>query len=221
MSMKQTIVPKSDQLNADDLLTGPMRITVERVEVKTGDQPVSIFNKQIPKRPYKPSKSMRRVLVTCWGDDETRYVGREMDLYRDPDLTFGGVKTGGIRISHLTEIEKPTEVTLTVKKGKKEIFTVYPFGDDRHPLDGDKKYLSEVVRDPLAPTAAVTDLTPIKIELTEAAACGSDAFRAAWKRLAKPLTDEQKSALDYKMEDWKKSASDADAAANEPANEPE
>ena len=42
-SLKDTIVPKSDQLNADDLLTGPIVVTVQKVSRgDTKEQPVII-----------------------------------------------------------------------------------------------------------------------------------------------------------------------------------
>ena len=40
--LRHTIVPKSDQLNADQLVGGPMTITVTRVSATKGDQPVTI-----------------------------------------------------------------------------------------------------------------------------------------------------------------------------------
>lgn len=123
-SLRDTIVPKSDQLNADDLLAGP--ITVNVVGVKRGDtaeQPISI---EIDggRQPYKPCKSMRRVMITAWGDDGRKWIGQSMTLYCDPDVKFGGVKVGGIRISHMTGIRGRVGVMLTTTRSKRAEYVV-------------------------------------------------------------------------------------------------
>lgn len=122
--LRDTIVPKSDQFNADDLLAGP--ITVNVVGVKRGDtaeQPISI---EIDggRQPYKPCKSMRRVMIAAWGDDGRKWVGQRMTLYCDPDVKFGGVKVGGIRISHMTGINGRLTVMLTTTRSKRSEFSV-------------------------------------------------------------------------------------------------
>ena len=122
--LRDTIVPKSDQLNADDLLAGP--ITVAVVGVKRGDtaeQPISI---EIDggRQPYKPCKSMRRVMITAWGDDGRKWIGQSMTLYCDPDVKFGGVKVGGIRISHMTGIRGRVGVMLTTTRSKRAEYVV-------------------------------------------------------------------------------------------------
>jgi hypothetical protein len=102
--MSSVIVPKSDQINADDLISGPMTITIAEVRIKRGDeQPVDIYFEGSPKA-YRPCKSMSRVLVAIWGPDAGQYLGRSLTLYRDPNVRFGKDAVGGIRISHMTDI---------------------------------------------------------------------------------------------------------------------
>ena len=125
MNLRDTIVPKSDQLNADDLIGVEKTITVTSVKRgSSADQPVSIHYEGDDGRPFKPCKSMRRVLITCWGDDGHEWVGKSMRLYCDPDVKFGGVKVGGIRISELTHIERNMHLALTVSKGKRAPYVV-------------------------------------------------------------------------------------------------
>jgi hypothetical protein len=50
-------------------------------------------------------------------------------LYCDPDVKFGGVATGGTRISRLSHLPKPKSVPLLVARGKSAIFTVNPLPD--------------------------------------------------------------------------------------------
>ena len=128
IDMATTIIPKSDQLNADDLIAGPRTIIITGVKANEGaaDQPVSVFFDGDDGKPYKPCKSMRRVMVAVWGVDARQYIGRSMTLYCDPEVVFGGMKVGGIRISHMSDIEGPKTMALTASKAKRKPFTVQP-----------------------------------------------------------------------------------------------
>lgn len=129
MDLTPTIVPKSDQLNADDLMAGPRTVTVVEVTKGTAEQPVNVVLKEYgPKRPYKPSKSMRRVMVAAWGVDTSTYAGRTLTLYRDPHVRFGGEEVGGIRISAMSDIPEPLTVSLTVTRGKRAPTVIQPLG---------------------------------------------------------------------------------------------
>lgn len=119
-----TIEPKSDQLNTDDLISGPRTIRVTDVRGHSGDQPISIHFEGDNGKPYKPCKSMRRVLVHAWGRDGKAYAGRLMTLFADPTVTFGGISVGGIRISHLSDIDRDITIPLTITKAKRAPFTV-------------------------------------------------------------------------------------------------
>lgn len=140
MDLTDTIAPKSDQLNSDDLLTGPRTFTVDHVSAGSAEQPVDIHLVEFPGRPYRPSKSMRRVLVAAWGPDAANYVGRRVTLFRDPSVQFGGAVVGGIKISHLSGIDKRLTMALTATRGKKAMHVVEP--------------LPDVVPTPAEPTAA-------------------------------------------------------------------
>ena len=118
--LRPTIVPKSDQLNAEQLLAGSMTVTVTDVRVGSGDdQPIAIHYANDAGRPFKPCKTMRKVLILAWGHDARAWIGRSMTLYNDPAVKFGGMEVGGIRISHLSDIERDIKVSLTATKGKK------------------------------------------------------------------------------------------------------
>lgn len=125
--MRGVIVPKSDQINADDLLAEPMTITIREVSIRPGtEQPVSIHFDGDNGKPYKPCKSMSRVLVSAWGADAKAYVGRSLTLYCDPKVKWGGMEVGGIRISHMSNIEREILMALTATKGKRAPFIVKP-----------------------------------------------------------------------------------------------
>lgn len=124
VDLENTIVPKSDQLNADDFLTGPKTIKITGVKATNGDQPVSIFFEGDSGKPFKPCKSMRRVLIQIWGGDGDSYVGKSMTLYNDPTVKWAGKEVGGIRISHMSHMEEPKSIMLTIRKAVRQIFRV-------------------------------------------------------------------------------------------------
>ncbi len=125
--MTSIIQPKSDQLNSDSLLTGPITITITKVELRPGtEQPISVFFEGDGDKPWKPCKSMAKVMTHCWGRYASQYIGRSMTLYCDPKVTWGGMAVGGIRISHMTDINDTQVMALTATKGSKKPFTVKP-----------------------------------------------------------------------------------------------
>jgi hypothetical protein len=132
--MRAVIIPRSDQINADDLLAGPLTITITKVTIKPGtEQPVAINFDGDNGKPYKPCKSMARVMVHCWGPDANEYIGRSMTLYCDPTVRWGGMEIGGIRISHISHIKGQQTMALTVTKGSKKPFTVKVLKDEPPP----------------------------------------------------------------------------------------
>lgn len=124
--MRATIIPKSDQMNADDLIGCTRTIRITDVSVVMGEQPVAISFEGDNGKPYKPGKSMRRVLVEMWGPDANQYRGRSLTLYRDEKVVFGGLAVGGIRISHMSDIIGSRTMALTVTRANKKPFTVLP-----------------------------------------------------------------------------------------------
>ena len=125
--MSSAIEPKSDQQNADDFLAGPRTIVVTDVVIKPGEeQPVSVFFEGDNGKPWRCCKSMSRVLVTAWGPDAKVYQGRSITLFRDPSVKWGGMEVGGIRISHLSDIDSTMQMALTATRGKRAPYTVQP-----------------------------------------------------------------------------------------------
>jgi len=125
----KSIVPKSDQLNAEDLLSGPITVTVTDVKQGTAEQPIAIIIDG-ERQPYKPCKTMRKMLVFCWSDQAANWIGKRMTLYADPDVKWAGVAVGGIRISHLSGIESQVMLMLSETKGKRKPITVKPLLDE-------------------------------------------------------------------------------------------
>lgn len=133
--MTAIIAPRSDQLNADDLLSGPRTIKITKVDVNPGvEQPCTVHYEGENGRPFKPCKSMARVMVLVWGADSKQYAGKSMTLYHDPEVKWGGMKVGGIRISHMSDMKSNAPLMLTVTRGKKAPYSVKPLAADVVPL---------------------------------------------------------------------------------------
>ena len=123
MDISETLAPNSDQMDAVDLLGAARTFTISGVSRGSAEQPVNIDLAEFP-RPWRPGKSMRRVLAACWGTDASAYVGRRVELFCDPTVEFGGAKVGGIRVRALSHIDKPPQVPLLIKRGKSAMYTV-------------------------------------------------------------------------------------------------
>lgn len=150
MNMLDTIVPRSDQLNADDLLVRPLTITVREVQFKSSkEQPVWFFYDGDDGKPYKPCLSMRRVIIKVWGESASQYIGRRMTLFCDETVKYGKELVGGIRISHMSHIGEAITMPLTEKRGVKRAYTVEPLPtarDDRGANDGARETADDLIR---------------------------------------------------------------------------
>lgn len=126
MDMTPTLEAKSNQLTSDDLIAAPKTITVTKVTAGSTEQPVAVHYDGDQGKPWYPCKSMRRVLVAAWGADASAYIGRSMTLFRDSEVSYGGIKVGGIRISHLSDLDSPLSIALTVTRQKRSPYKVQP-----------------------------------------------------------------------------------------------
>ena len=129
LSIADTLIAKTDQLNADNLMLGPLVVEVMSVRKlsspKKGEQPL-IIGIDGGRQPWKPCLSMRRVLAAMWGAENAReWVGRRLKLFRDASVTFGDQgQVGGIRIAAASHINVPFEMPLTVTRGQKRMYRV-------------------------------------------------------------------------------------------------
>ena len=130
MCLRDTITPKSDQLNYDDVMAGPLTVTVSGLAMGSPEQPVIVRVTDSATgaalRDYKPCKSMRRVLIAVWGDKGKDWIGKQMTLVGDSSVMFGGAQVGGIRISHMSGIDKPMNLMLTTTRSKRSGYQVKP-----------------------------------------------------------------------------------------------
>ena len=129
MDITESLAANSAQQNYDEYLAGPKTVTVAEVTQGTAEQPVNVELVEFTGKPFKPAKSVRRVLAAAWGTDASKWTGRRLTIYGDPSVRYGGKEVGGLRVSHVSHIDKPITVALTVTRGKRAPFTVQPLPD--------------------------------------------------------------------------------------------
>ena len=180
--VRKGIEPKSDQLNADDLIGGPITVTI--TNARSGESVSQPWIIEIEgHRPYKPSSvNMRRVIATVFGRDPKKWIGQQMRLYRDPDALFKGEKVGGIRISHMSGLTEPRTFSLTIARGKKQTFTVYPF----EPTAEDQAYIDEAKAE-IAKADTLEVLKAIAFVLKDKPKAVRDAVRPAYESRKKEI----------------------------------
>jgi hypothetical protein len=126
MDISDTLAPKSDQMDFEDVQSLERTFTITGVRKgPSAEQPVQ-FDLDCFDRPWRPSKGMRRVLVKAWGADASKYVGRQVTLFGDETVLWAGKPVGGIRIRALSHIEKRLEIPIATRKGAREPFIVLP-----------------------------------------------------------------------------------------------
>lgn len=197
--LSRTIAPKSDQLNSDDLIGGPRVIRITRVTANegNGEQPVNVFFEGDGGKPYRPCKGMRRVMVAVWGADGSAYAGRSMEIWRDPTVTWGGMQVGGIRISAMSDIEKPMTLAVTASKTSRKPLVIKPLK-----IEAPK---------PEAPVMDEAQVAEIQNEARASARKGKASFTGWWK-----TNSAKRAACQPIMAELQALTAEADAANDDP-----
>lgn len=123
--MKITAEPRSDQWNAEDFIQGPRTFTIANVVPGAAEQKYDIVLEGSD-RVWRPPLTVLRILLNAWGDEASVWVGRRATLYRDDTIRFGPNEVGGIRVSHVSHIDKPMRINLSEKRGSRKAHTVQP-----------------------------------------------------------------------------------------------
>ncbi|MGV8973155.1 MAG: hypothetical protein ACOH10_12610 [Rhodoglobus sp.] len=128
MDITDALAPTSDQLDAVELVN-PRTFTIDTGSAlgkREGKTVAEIRLVDFP-RVWRPSKGMLDVLAACWGTDGKQWVGRRVTVYNDTAVMFGRDRTGGVRISHLSHIDKARSVVIRDRgAGKKQLWPVEP-----------------------------------------------------------------------------------------------
>lgn len=136
MNISKAILAKSDQLNSSDLIGGPQTVTIAEMREGNSDQPVQIHLVEWPGRPFKPSKTVLRILDYAWGEETDDWPqGARMTVFRDPTAKWAGEEVGGIRVSHLSHITERFKIALRESQKKSVLYTVDPLPDATAPIE--------------------------------------------------------------------------------------
>ena len=158
MDLTKALAPKSDQLDFADLEgLAPQVFTITSVSENGSEladqQPVNIGLAEFP-RVWRPSKGMLRVMAANWGKDVKVWVGRQVELYGDPNVYFGKEKRGGTRISRMSHITGTKQTLVNPRGGKGAFWSVKP--------------LPTVAPAPVAPPVPVAHLAAVEAAFTAA-----------------------------------------------------
>ena len=169
--LQQCAAAKSDQIDADNLIGGiTMDVTIKAVQRgPSNEQPLQLVLEETEKF-YRPSKTYRRALIGCFGDEPSNWIGKRLRLVRNPDTMFGGVKVGGVEVSHAS-IEAPMVFMLQAKRGKKSAVSidVIPAPQKPTPMPEKVKAAAAAVsgkRKPAAPAEPSISGDPMESDLT-------------------------------------------------------
>ena len=184
IDISRTLVAKSDQLNADDLAGGPVTVKITGIKLSGNeDQPV-IVEISGGHKPWKPCKTVRRLMSNVWGTNAAKWIGRWITLARDPKVLWGGKPVGGIRLTHMSGIKQAQTVVLNETSKTKAPHTVEPLTppeprQSANPYDDFAAALKSRLN--LEP-AAVCDWTR-ETSGRDLKACTADDLRATYDRL--------------------------------------
>lgn len=191
MDMSKTIVAKSDQLNADDLMVEGKILKITGIKITNdAQQPVSVNYEGDNGKPFKPCKSMRRVFVKAWGVDEKQYLGRSIKVFCDETVMFGAMAVGGIRISHMSNIDKTLRMLLTATRGRRSEYVVQPLKEE--------------------PVISGEELELLISLGSEAASNGSETY-TKW---GEGLTPEERTAVNHLLRAWFEEAKEVDESSD-------
>ena len=201
IDFSDTIIAKSDQLNAGDI-SGSLTIKIVEGKKKSGDdQPIALFYEGDTKRPWKPCKSMRRVIAQLWGgkDGKVDVRGKLVTLFCDPSVTWGGESVGGIRISHMSGIDKAINVTVRASRHNVKTYSIKPLKETAD------------ISEPLPPA-------PDK-ELLGAGVDAAEQGVDAYKEWLSTLSDDEKTSIKPKHKELSKLAKESEENEGLPAFE--
>lgn len=202
IDVSKAIQPRSDQQNADSLLSGPRTIRIRDIAFNPEAelQPLWIYFDGDENKPWKPCRTATRCLVSIWGKDAKKWIGLSCTIYCDADVTFSGVKTGGIRVSHMEGLDAPRTLMLTKTRGKKGATVIKP-------LVVEKKQQPEKPAAQPEPDAPAIDKDALFSDARENAALGKDGMRKWYVTKSKP----EQAMLKEILEELQATAAQADA----------
>lgn len=159
INMNDTIVPNSDQMNADDLVGGSRDILITGVTRYDGNK-FNLHYENDSGRPYKPCLTMRKIIIAAWGENANKWIGCSLTLFNEPTVKYAGKAVGGIRISHMSNIQGPFEMSLNETRGKKRLYKIGLLTQQEKPMYNENQFQSDL---PAIQNAINSGTTPEQI----------------------------------------------------------
>lgn len=140
INFSKAIKSKSDQLNAGDLIR-PRVIKITSIadkQLQDVKQPMWIYYEGDCNAPWKPSLGMRKIILSMWGDDNNNLdvdscVGRLIEVYNEPEVSYGGKKIGGVRICGMSHIQGNFTTRIKVNRSKTDEIKVRKLEEVKKP----------------------------------------------------------------------------------------
>lgn len=132
-NIAHTLVAKSDQLNAADLIGGEKLLKITSVDVKSASD-VWVHYEGENGRPWKTSLTARRILARLWTEESDNWIGHTVAVHCDPTVVYAGEEVGGIRPHAATGIDSERVIKLKERRGPKpKTFKIIPLRLDSSP----------------------------------------------------------------------------------------
>lgn len=181
INLEPYLEAKSDRIIGDDLMAGPRTFRIVRVEELSGtgdDKAIAIHLEGNDGKPFRPCKGMLRLLVALWGKYTSEWIGRDIVLFRDPDVRFGAEETGGVRIAAMSHIDARKTVPVRVSRGRAKKYNVDPIKSASAAKNQDAPPADEWTDDAAPPATAHTMQA---IDIATANASDRASWGKAWK----------------------------------------
>ena len=129
-TLAEALAPRSDQLNADDLIPGPrvLKITNAKISSEERQKKIVLNFEGDQGKPWKPCKTMGRAMVIAWAiTEESQFVGKHGPRLSRSDREVRRPGRGW-RHPHQPYVahRQAGNDELTVSQGKKATFTFHP-----------------------------------------------------------------------------------------------
>ena len=132
-NIAHTLIAKSDQLNAADLIGGEKLLKITSVDVKSASD-VWVHYEGENGRPWKTSLTARRILARLWTEESDNWIGHTVAVHCDPTVVYAGEEVGGIRPHAATGIDSERVIKLKERRGPKpKTFKIVPLRLDSSP----------------------------------------------------------------------------------------
>lgn len=116
LDISDTLLASSNQMNAADIMGVEPVVQVRNVSKASDPKQPIVMEITGGYKPFLPCKTVRRILAEAWGPDAGKWVGRWMQLYREPTVVYAGEEVGGLRLRALSDI--PGGMTVKLKERK-------------------------------------------------------------------------------------------------------